>query len=290
MKRPTNRLRWVLLALVSVAASGSSPDAQPRQAPEGDVERSSPAEIHEIHVDVSGVRIRALCTEGRPDVFLLHGDGASADTWIPVLERLDGSVGACAYDRRGSGRNDERAPARGWYELMDELRRIHLALGADRGYLLVGHGLGGLYARVYAADRPRDVAGLVLVEPAHEDMPRHVRVGIPSDEWESWTRARREPNADGVTEADVGERARRSRLPAIPVTVLTATRRPDGDGWNARFVNEAARQVHASILRGVLSGRHIPASRSGPAIQRDQPRLVVAEIERIVHSMRFAPR
>jgi pimeloyl-ACP methyl ester carboxylesterase len=35
--------------------------------------------------------------------------------------------------------------------------------------LLVGHSLGGLYARHYAARFPDDVTGLVLLDPAHED-------------------------------------------------------------------------------------------------------------------------
>lgn len=45
-------------------------------------------------------------------------------------------------------------------------------------YLLVGHSLGGLYARHYAQRFPGEVAGLVLVETEHEDydscMPREL--------------------------------------------------------------------------------------------------------------------
>jgi pimeloyl-ACP methyl ester carboxylesterase len=36
-------------------------------------------------------------------------------------------------------------------------------------YLLVAHSWGGLIARVYAAEYPREVAGMVLVDPTHED-------------------------------------------------------------------------------------------------------------------------
>ena len=52
-------------------------------------------------------------------------------------------------------------------------------------YLLVGHSLGGFYARHYAHRFPAEVAGLVLLDPAHEDydayMPREL-VEI----WRSW--------------------------------------------------------------------------------------------------------
>ena len=57
--------------------------------------------------------------------------------------------------------------------------------------------------------------------------------------------------------------------------MITATIRRDGGGWDARFVNEAARQVHASILRGVRGARHVPAPRSGPDVHLDEPELTV---------------
>lgn len=263
------------MTLVALAGAVLTAAAAP-----GDVDRSP--DLQETTVRVAGAEIRAVCTSNRPRVMLLHGEDSSAEAWRPVLERLDGRVGACAYDRRGSGESEGAPEARGWYELLDELRRIHEALGAPPRYVLVGHSLGGLYARLYAADRPRDVAGLVLVEPAHEDMPRRARAGMPDDAWEAWMERRRRPNADGLVEAAVGERARRFRLPAIPVTVLTATRRRGGEGWEPRFLNEAARQVHASILRGVDGARHVPAEGSGPAIHREDPALVAAEIVRMV--------
>lgn len=264
--------RGLLAATTSLALLGPSPLRAP--APE----------IHEVHIEVDGATVRALCTDGRRRVVLLHGGFETADTWRPVLERLDGKVGACAYDRLGSGGSVPRPQPRGWYEVIDEFRRIHLALGFDDDYVMVGHALGGLYARLYAVNRPADLSGLVLVDPAHEDMLERMKPGMPEAEWSRLMRAREEPNEDGLIEADVADRLRGTRLPDMPVTVLTATIRRDGDGWDQRFLNEAARQVHASILRGVSSARHIPAARSGPNVQLAEPRLVADEILRIVRS------
>lgn len=242
--------------------------------------------VHEVVVRMGGARIRALCVPGPIEVLLLHGEDSSAETWRPVLARLEGRVGACAYDRLGSGESRPAPEPRGWYELLDELRRIHRALGAEAPYVLVGHDLGGLYASAYARDRPLDVAGLVLVEPAHRDMPRRMRTGMPADEWNAWVTRRDRPNEDGVVERLIAERTDRLRSARFPVTVLTATRRNDGDGWDARFLNEAARQVHQSIVQGLTLGRHVPATGSGPFIQRDDPGRVADEIVRVVEATR----
>ena len=273
----------------AAAAGGSRPQVVEARAHGRDTVSAyvgPPFDVHELHVDVGGLSIRALCTEGRREVLLLHGDGASADTWRPVLERLDPSAGACAYDRPGSGGSLPAPTERGWYELEDEMRRIHLALGFDEGYVLVGQGLAGLYARLFATNRPTDVAALLLLDPSHEDMPDRLRTGMPSAEWAEWMSERARPNDDGVREADVAERARGRRLPDMPVTVITASRRPDGDGWDARFVNEAARQLHAAILRGITAARHVPAEHSGPEVQVDQPWIVTQEIVRILGASR----
>jgi pimeloyl-ACP methyl ester carboxylesterase len=51
----------------------------------------------------------------------------------------------------------------------DELRELLRVADAPAPYLLVGHSLGGLYARHYAIRFPDDMAGLLLLDPAHED-------------------------------------------------------------------------------------------------------------------------
>lgn len=265
---------------------GPPSSSEIRQVVDPEVSQALPPDIREMVVRIAGSRIRALCSEGTPEVFILHDEGSSSDAWMPVLRRLDGSVGVCAYDRRGTGESRPAPGPRGWYELLDELRRVHAALGAEGPYVLAGHGVGGLYARVYAADRPRDVAGLVLVEPAHVDLPRRMRPGLPDDVWQAWTDRMGRANRDGVTERSVGQRVTRLPAPRIPVTILTATRRRDGDGWDERFLNEAARQVHESMLRGVAGGRHVPAQGSGPDIHREDPDLVASEIRRIVEAVR----
>lgn len=254
---------------------------------DGDLRRS--VQVEERTVSVGGRTVRALCTPGPVEVLLLHGESASADSWRPVLQRLGDRVGACAYDRVERADSAGLPEARGWFELLAELQSIHQALAARTPYVLVGHSLGGLYARLYAADRPVDVAGLLLLDPAHEDMPGRVRRGMPRERWEEWMADRQRPNEDGVLMAAVAERARTSRLPRVPVTVLTATRRRSGEGWNPRVLDEVARNLHGEIIEGVARGRHVPAQ-SGHDVPREAPDLVVEELLRLLGLVQASSR
>jgi len=53
-----------------------------------------------------------------------------------------------------------------------ELHQLLHRAGVPPPYVLVGHSLGGLNARVYNGMYPDDVAGAVLVDAAHEDDPK----------------------------------------------------------------------------------------------------------------------
>jgi pimeloyl-ACP methyl ester carboxylesterase len=189
-------------------------------------------------------------------------------------------VGACAYDRPAHGVPGSLSSGRGWFELLAQLSDIHRAVGARRP-ILVGHGLAGLYARLHAVDRPASVGGLVLLEPVTEGVLESMRPGMPRHLWEDRMEARRRPNRDGVRVADLLGRAEGRALPDRPVTVVTASRRPDGDGWVARWLDEAARRHHAALAAGVRLGRHLPAP-AGHDLPRDAPGLVAEEILRAV--------
>jgi pimeloyl-ACP methyl ester carboxylesterase len=45
-----------------------------------------------------------------PPLLLIHGTGAYADLWTPVLDGLARSYRVIAYDRRGHGRSTSKAP------------------------------------------------------------------------------------------------------------------------------------------------------------------------------------
>ena len=117
---------------------------------------------------------------GDPAVVFVPGAGGFGLDFLLVHQRVTETTTSIIYDRAGTGWSDDVQLPRSAEEVTDELRAVLQSSGATAPYLLVGHSLGGLYVQRYAQRFPDEVAGLLLLEPAHEDwdlyMPEHLKM------------------------------------------------------------------------------------------------------------------
>jgi pimeloyl-ACP methyl ester carboxylesterase len=121
-------------------------------------------------VDVGGRRLNVYCVgSGSPAVVLDAGLGGSTFDWRRVQERIARRTRACAYDRAGMGFSDPAPPPRDAGAVVGDLHVLLQRAAIAPPYVLVGHSLGGMHVRLYADRYPREVAGMVLVDPATED-------------------------------------------------------------------------------------------------------------------------
>src|SRR5262245_46001073 len=111
---------------------------------------------------------------GGPAVVFAPGAGLTGLGYLNVHEQISQFTTSVLYDRAGTGWSDEVKLPRTAAAITDELRSLLRAAGVPAPYLLVGHSLGGAYARRYAQRFPDEVAGLLLLDPAHEDYPAHM--------------------------------------------------------------------------------------------------------------------
>src|SRR5690349_12299074 len=106
---------------------------------------------------------------GEPTVVFESGGGCGADSLMNLAQQVQSFARVLVYDRAGLGQSD---PAPWPRTIQDAVSDLHTLLHTARipgPYLLVGHSLGGLMIRLYAAQYPLEVAGLVLLDVPHPE-------------------------------------------------------------------------------------------------------------------------
>jgi pimeloyl-ACP methyl ester carboxylesterase len=120
-------------------------------------------------VDIGGYRLHMhVAGEGTPTVILDSGAGGVGLSWELVRPAIAKVTGVITYDRAGLGRSDSSPYPRDASTMALELYTMLINANITGPYILVGHSLGGVVARQFATKYPYEVAGLVMVDSAHE--------------------------------------------------------------------------------------------------------------------------
>ncbi len=216
-------------------------------------------------------------TSQLPIVFI-SALGEPGRYWQPVLDLLPGLT-TVTYDRPGTGATPHRTPPNPplpYSAFADELATLLDERGVTEPAVIVGHSIGSLIARVYAARHPHRVAGLVHVDGSIPQF--HVVPGSESPE----------DGADGDTAATVIDivNGQVEVLYAEPATVPTLVLVRSPGRWAPGPPPAGADElwlVSQRILARETGSPLIVAEHSGHPIPREQPDLVAYAV-RAVHA------
>jgi pimeloyl-ACP methyl ester carboxylesterase len=241
-------------------------------------------------VDIGGRSLYLDCRgSGTPIVVLEAGSGSDSATWSTVHDELATTTRTCAYDRAGRGRSDAR-PRHTLADAADDLDALLAIAGETGPRIVVGHSLGGAYARVFAANQRDDVVGLVLVDSFDADIEAasiHPLLGDLRDAYLARLDGLRAhvSAVDGLDWPTSEAQLAGASVAGLPVEVLVAPRYdPDlGEATNTA-VADAWRAAYESLSPGKV--RHTIAWGAGHVIQVDRPDLVIESVRRLVRASR----
>ena len=134
----------------------------------GDAQRFPPpgqmvsVDGRQMHIDCVGA--------GSPTVIFEVGLGDWSDGWSRVQPTVGTFARACSYDHAGLGWSAPSDQPRTQAQIAAELHDLLVAAHIQPPYILVGPSLGGKTVRLFAAQHPEEVAGLVFVDARHESV------------------------------------------------------------------------------------------------------------------------
>ena len=146
-------LLGALLAICALPACGAATRDTFARLPDG----------RRLHLSCAGL--------GSPTVLMEGGFGATAEAWDKVKPLLSSAYRLCSYDRAGYGRSDPGPAPRDGAAIAEDLDDALTAAHIEGPFVVVGHSAGGLYGRLFADRRSKEVIGMVLVDPSieHQD-------------------------------------------------------------------------------------------------------------------------
>jgi pimeloyl-ACP methyl ester carboxylesterase len=188
----------------------------------------------------------------------------------------------CSYDRAGLGKSDKGPAFASGQNVVSDLHRLVIASKLHPPFVLVGHSVGGLIARLYASQFPEEVRGMVLVDSYSENECLRMRqIFIES--------IGRSPKAESTSPEDLNldamdEQARKEHWKAqIPLIVLSRAAPKPAPTSPMDIRLEAVREELQEELapRSKISDHRVIAG-AGHFIQYDRPQAVILAVRDVL--------
>jgi pimeloyl-ACP methyl ester carboxylesterase len=241
-------------------------------------------------IDVGGYKLQIDCQgKGIPVVVMDAGLGNGISTWNRVVPEIAKSTLVCAYDRAGIGGSDPGPAPRTSQQIIQELNTLLEKARVAAPYLLVGHSFGGLNVRLYASKHPEKVAGLVLVDPSHENQTLRFAELMEPGKRKIFLEYEKRGNPERVDVITSSMQINASApIQQMPLVVITAAY----EDWlpKTNQIETVRQNLQKELVGLVTGGIHVKAEGSGHYVQLDRPELVIQAIQYMRKEVRMERR
>jgi pimeloyl-ACP methyl ester carboxylesterase len=275
-------------------------------------------------VDAGGrkvnVRTAGIAKAGIPAVIFESGIGSTLDAWGAIPTEISRSTRVIVYERAGIGASDPGTQPRTIPQIIRELHALLEKINVPPPYVLVGHSYGGVIVRAFSSTFPKEVSGLVYVDPT--DFTK-----TPGDMQAIWKKAgiddgremMRRLHERGLStlspgvraEAQEAQRLIQNGFPEefqgksldVPTMILLAGKSElPADAWDKiskdhgsyeRFFKADLEQRidhWSQLARQVSDGTFVLTMKSAHFIHATEPELVAWAIQRVLSDVRTSGR
>ena len=289
------RTAAILLAACLILASCAGESAQPSDS-------LISIGTHRLQIHREG--------KGTPAIVIDAGITDQLDKLRPLQDRLAQATSVITYNRAGYGKSEPGPLPRGGAREADELKALLDKASVPGPYVLVGHSLGAVNVMLFASRHPKDVAGMVLLDPP----PLSFILGQDYKELGAMAErmtAQWEAIADSAaTSADPQDKARSAffrmiasehremfgetgrlaggitTLGDIPLVVMAAGKANPAFGPIAEEYQKYWIEQSRALAAKSTSGKFIIAEQSSHYLYLDVPELVAENIISVVEGVR----
>ena len=184
---------------------------------------------HQITLYVSG--------KGKPAVILEAGGGSNHKAWQLVQPKMANTTKVVSYDRPGYLNSDTCTSPRDAIRIAKELKEALIKANILPPYILSGWSYGGSLVRVFAGLYPKDVIGMLLVDPAPEEVYARLDKEFPqfAAETEKYLKevmSSKTPHGEReemrMYDSSMNQARRSDKLHSTPTTLLIASGKAEG--------------------------------------------------------------
>lgn len=260
-------------------------------------------------IDLGGYKVHLHCQgEGHPIVIIDVGLGDDSTDWQQIHQNSAENTRTCVFDRPGYGWSDFGPSPRSSVQIAKEINLLLEKSTLEPPYILAGHSFGGFNIRVYAANHPDNVAGMVLIDASHEEQYDRLNIKLPNRDGRrgnfmflpktsaadqadkpkvlrerAYHAARAEVAAMNQSAIQV---ARNGAIPDVPLVVVTRGL-PE---WYGDLTQEQREKdwvnLQHELYKLAPNSTHMFAHKSGHNIPLEQPEIIVDAIADVIEQTR----
>lgn len=243
-------------------------------------------------IEIQGKQQHVLTLgKGQPVIVFINGGGSDLKDFDIVQKTISKITKTISYDKLGIGKSELTDSPRTLENVSVELKELLKKEGiTDVPMIFVGHSMGGYVARYYLHRYPKNLEGIILIDPGSEFL---------EDEFRKVQTEKEIMISDSTLAAQIklipkGFQMEVNAYPLhdsilktfsiktdIPITLLESNK-VDGDDPTEKKLIEIQKRLYRDFQRQVPQMKLISTEKSGHFIQLEEPDLVIDAIKKMI--------